>query len=198
MTITARERTRVRERIQYLKLEEMRRFCQANGLPIYIHVERPDGSVRRTGDRERKDRLLQRILDFALHQKRPGPTIYSKDVVSDQPLPERLTDTVRLRYGQYDKKNRNLIKKMQQLTNGAFRNGMIARLVLRDAWLSGTAPSLGVFAAQWLLATAAHTTPRPEGAYLVDLSKGKVDAAWKDVRQRMAEQALATLDQLVS
>ena len=197
MTITARERTRLRERIQYLNLEEMRRFCQANGLPIYI-LERPDGSVRRTGDRERKDRVLQRILDFALHQKRPGPTIYSKDVVSDQPLPERLTDTVRLRYGQYDKKNRNLIKKMQQLTNGAFRNGMIARLVLRDAWLSGTALSLGEFAAQWLLATAAHTTPRPEGAYLVDLSKGKVDAAWKDVRQRMAEQALATLDQLVS
>ena len=177
----------------------MRVFCRANNLPIYIHVERPDGSVRRTSDRDRKDRVLERILDFALRQKRSGPTLYARNVVSDQqPLPERLTTTVRLRYGQYDKTNPNFIKEMKQLTNGAFRNGMIARIVLRDSWLAGQAPTLREFAEQWLLATAARTTPRPEGAYLVDLSRGKAGANWKEVRKRKADQALVALDQLVS
>jgi hypothetical protein len=133
----------------------------------YIHVERPDGTLRRTADRDRKDLVLRRILDFALWRKRSGPTVYVKSVVGE-------------------------------LTDGAFRFGMIARLVLRDFWGAGQAPTLRQFADEWLRATEAHTQPRPEGAYLVDLARGEAGAGWKRTRIRKARAALKGLAQLVN
>ncbi len=35
---------------------------------------------------------------------------------------------------------------LRELTDGAFKNGMIARLVLRDYWSAGEAPTLRAFA----------------------------------------------------
>ncbi len=75
---------------------------------------------------------------------------------------------------------------------------MIARLVLRDFWLAGTAPTLSQFAAEWLRATAAHTEPRPEGVYLADRARGQAGPDWKDVRTRKAQEALDVLGRLVS
>ncbi len=69
------ERERLVRLIQYLNFAEMRTFCHAHELPLYIHVQRSDGSLRRTGDRDRKDIVLARMLAFALHGRRSGPTI---------------------------------------------------------------------------------------------------------------------------
>lgn len=41
------DRKRLEELIQYLNLEEMKVFCQAHDLPIYIHVECAEGKPRR-------------------------------------------------------------------------------------------------------------------------------------------------------
>ena len=49
------------------------------------------------------------------------------------------------------------MRALHDLSDGAFRRGMIARLVLRNFWTAGRAPTLRQFARQWLRATAAHT-----------------------------------------
>lgn len=194
---TKAQRQRLWRDLQYLNLAEMRSFCQRHELPLHIHVELEGGRLRRTGDRDRKDIVLARILEFALHGRRTGPTIYRREVVATAALPPRLDRRTRLRYGQYEKHNRELLQQLQALTGGAFRFGMIARLVLRDAWTAGTAPTLQQFAASWMAATAAHTRPRPEGAYLVDLWQGQVGPGWKQLRRQRAKAALATLAGLV-
>ena len=74
---------------------------------------------------------------------------------------------------------------------------MIARLVLRDFWMAGKAPTLREFAEAWVRATAAHTEPRPEGAYLADLSRGQAGKDWKKVRVKKAGKALEMLGELV-
>ncbi len=196
--LSAADRAILDECIYYLNLEEMREFCRAHDLPLMIHVERPDGRLRASRDRDRKDVVLARILEFALNGKRTGPTVYSRGVVSDAPLPERLTRAFRLHYGQYDKKNERLIGTLKELTGGTYRNGMIARFVLRDFWTSGSAPTLQEFAEEWLRAQAAHTEPRPEGAYLVDLAQGRAGEGWKQVRNEKAKKALAILARLVA
>lgn len=193
-----RDRQLLEELIQYLNLDEMRTFCRSHGLPQYIHVERPGGELRRTGDRDRKDVVLKRILEYAVHGNRVGPTIYPANVVADGPLPARLDSRIRVRYGQYEKKNPEFVAILQRLTDGAFRTGMIARLVLRDFWTAGKAPTFAQLAKEWLRATEAHTQPRPEGAYLVDLSRGQAGKGWKRVRVRKAGQALKMLDALVA
>ncbi len=184
--------------IQYLNLAEMRAFCTKQALPLYIHVEGADGRLRRTSDRDRKDVVLRRILDFARGAKRNGPTMYRRAVTSDQPLPSPVTGRTRIHYGQYEKKNVAFLSAMQRLTAGVFKTGMIARLVLRDFWTAGEAPTLKRFAAAWVRATAAHKKPRPEGAYLVDLWKGEAGPGWKRVRVQRARQARRELDRLIA
>ena len=186
------------ESIWYLNLEEMRTFCQTHDLPMYIHVERADGRLRRTPDRDRKDIVLQRIRDFALRGERSGPTVYVPAVVGQAPLPTRITARTRIHYGQYEKKNAHFVATLQRLTGGEFRLGMIARLVLRDFWTDGVAPTMRQFAEAWMKATAEHKEPRPEGAYLSDLHKGLGRKGWKALRVEKARKAITILDKLVS
>ena len=183
--------------IQYLNLAEMRAFCAKHALPLSIHVEGADGRLRRTSDRDRKDVVLRRILDFARRGKRSEPTVYRRVVTSDAPLPSPVTARTKIHYGQYEKKNAAFLGAMQRLTAGAFKTGMIARLVLRDFWTAGEAPTLKRFAVAWVRATAAHTKPRPEGAYLVDLWQGEAGPGWKRVRVQRAREARRELDRLI-
>ena len=75
---------------------------------------------------------------------------------------------------------------------------MIARLVLRDFWTAGRAPTLRQFAQEWLSASAAHTEPRPEGAYLLDRYRGTAGDDWKALRRKNASTALAILAKLTA
>ncbi len=186
----------LRKSIQYLNLEEMRVFCKTHELPLYIHLETPTGKLRRTSDRDRKDIVLERIFQFAVHGKRTGPTVYASKVIGDGALPSELTSRTRVKYGQYEKHNPKFVALLESLTGGEFRTGMIARLVLRDFWTAGEAPTFKQFAEAWLRATAEHKEPRPEGAYLVDLAKGEAGPGWKALRVRKAKAALAILEKL--
>ncbi len=194
--LSKRDRATLDRCVWYLNLEEMRRFCRAHGLPLYIHLEGQDGKLRRSRDRDRKDVVIRRILDFAFRGEKTGPTVYRRTVVSNGQLPSRLTARTRIHYGQYEKKNPEFTRVLKELTGGGFRLGFIARLVLRDFWTAGTAPTLRQFAEAWGHAQAAHTEPRPEGAYLVDLAKGEAGAGWKELRTRNAKTALGILDRL--
>ena len=85
------------------------------------------------------------------------------------------------------------MRALHDLTDGAFRRGMIARLVLRNFWTAGRAPTLRQFARQWLRATTAHTELRPEGACLLDRHGGTAGNDWKALRRKNAQTALAIL-----
>ena len=203
MTPSRAETERLEALAQYLNLEELRGFCARHELPLYICAERPPNEAgagrppRRTGDRDRKDVVLRRILDFALTGARNGPTVYPLAVVTEGPLPSPLTARTRIHHGQYEKHNPAFVAKLVELTEGAYRNGMIARLVLRDFWTEGVAPTMKQFAGAWLEATAAHTQPRPEGAYLVDLARGTAGEDWKQKRIDKAREALDWLARLI-
>ncbi len=191
--LSAADRARLFDLAQYLNLAEMKGYCDQHGLPLYIHVERPGRTPRRTGDRDRKDVVLQRILAYAVDGKRNGPTIYPASVLCDRPLPKTLTSRTRVHFGQYEKQNKAFLRKLRELTDGEFQTGMIARLVLRDFWTAGTAPTLNQFAQAWRKATREHVRPRPEGAYLVDLARGEGRAGWKEKRRAKAREALEWL-----
>lgn len=195
--ISKAERASLEAEAQYLNLEEMRAFCQTHRLALYIHEEKLDGKLRRTSDRDRKDIVLRRILSYALDGKRIGPTVYARTVVADGPLPSPLTARTRVRYGQYEKKNPEFVEALQRLTDGAFELGMIARLVLRDFWTAGEAPTLRQFADAWVIAKNEHTAPRPEGAYLVDLARGTAGPDWKAHRIRTARSAMRRMNALI-
>lgn len=183
--------------VQYLNLEEMRDFCRKHAIPRMIRVETPSGALRKTADRDRKDIVLRRVLAYALDGRREGPTVYAKNIVDSSPLSRPLTARTRLHYNQYEKHNPNFVRALQGMTDGGFRTGMIARLVLRDFWTAGKAPTMRQFADAWMNASAAHVRPRAEGAYLADRFDGLAGSDWKQVRKKKAAEALRQLEALV-
>lgn len=52
--LTANERARLLEELNYMNLEEIRGFCSARGIPYRIMAESADGKVTATKDTDRK------------------------------------------------------------------------------------------------------------------------------------------------
>jgi hypothetical protein len=68
-------------------------------------VEAEGGKIKRTGDKDRKRFVLERIRHYLLTGQAGEPTIYRKSVVRSEKL-QKLSPAERLHYGQYDKKTR--------------------------------------------------------------------------------------------
>ena len=85
---------------------------------------------------------------------------------------------------------------MKRLTGAKFRNGAIARILARQFWSKGTAPTYREFAAAWLKAVAEHKRPNPEWAFLSDRSHGADTTNWKQLRNKKARQVLEVLYKL--
>jgi hypothetical protein len=72
----------------------------------------------------------------------------------------------------------------------------VARILARDFWGRGEAPTLEVFATAWIQATREHTRPNPEWAFLSDRSNKTPGADWKRLRNRKARKVLEILNKL--
>jgi hypothetical protein len=180
--------------MNYLNIKEYQGFCDKHKIPYQIHVEQ-DGKLKKTGDKDRKDIVLSRIKKFVTTGKIAKPTVFAKQVVEF----ERLTDfspSMKLHYGQYDKKNPKLISFLKDLTDGEFRNGAKARIVLRDFWTKGRAPTLKQFANAWKKSTDGYLENHPEAAYLTDRRANGPDLNWKAFRIKKAKSVLAVLNKL--
>lgn len=180
--------------LNYLNIKEYQSFCKKHDIPFYIYVHSKSGLVR-TKNTDRKRFVLEKIRAFLKTGNQQKPTIFKSKVVNGNPLKE-FKPTTKLHYGQYDKKNPRFIKALRELTDGQFKNGMIARLVVREFWLDGIAPTLSLFAKAWLKANSENTKRHPEAAYLSDLAMGKADRNWKSLRNQKAKAVLDILNRL--
>lgn len=180
--------------LNYLNIKEYQSFCKKHGIPFYIYV-RSDSGLLKTKNTDRKKFVLAKIRNYLKTGKIPEPTVFHSKVVSDKPLKE-FKPTTKVHYGQYDKKNPTFLKAMGTLTDGKFKNGMIARLVLRDFWIDGTDPTLSQFAKAWIKANAENTKRHPEAAYLSDLAIGKADKNWKKLRVQKSKAVIAILNRI--
>jgi hypothetical protein len=109
---------------------------------------------------------------------------------------EKLSPGHRLFYGQYEKTNRAMITLLKALTQGEFRNGAIARIVARDFWSRGVAPTFNEYASAWLQAVKEHSRPNPEWAFLSDRARGTAGPDWKRLRAKKAARVMKVLDQI--
>ena len=62
--LTARERARLREELNYMNLEEIRGFCPVRRIPYRIMAESADGKVKATKDTDRKPIVLARVRRY--------------------------------------------------------------------------------------------------------------------------------------
>ncbi len=190
------QRQQLLDDLNYLNMAEIKSFCQRLSIPYRITIETEDKSTRATSEEDRKGVVLNRIRTFLQKGVIPEETRFCARIVCFDPPPAEFTPEDRLFYGQYDKSNRQMIALMKQLTDGRFRDGAIARILAREFWTRGKAPTLKEFAAAWLQAVQEHTTPNPEWAFLSDRTRRGTATEWKKLRAKKAASVLKLLNQI--
>jgi hypothetical protein len=194
--LTKDERGALLEDLNYLNLGEIKTFCKARGIPYRIVVEEPDGQKKSTGEDDRKGVILERVRNYLLTGKIGEETRFPSGVVNfGRPAKEPVSSD-KVFYGQYDKGNAARLGLLKTLTGGEFRDGAIARILAREFWTRGEAPSFAEFAQAWLKASAEHTKPNPEWAFLTDRSNRTAPKDWKRLRERKASAALKILERI--
>jgi len=192
--LTTAERTRLLEELNYMNLEEIRGFCSARGIPYRIVAERPDGRVRATKDSDRKPIVLARVRRYLTTGVIGQPSCIPAAIVREEDPPSRPGPRDRLYYRWYAKEHAGVLRLLNHLTEGRFRDGAVARVLAMEFWTRGKAPTLEEFARAWTKAKAdEYLLLTPEYAYLTDLKHQRADGDWKAVRTAKARSALKTL-----
>ena len=192
--LTKDERRELMNDLNYLNLGEIKQVCKKHSIPYRIFVRDENGKKRATSEDDRKSVILKRVRHFLETGSVLPETCFLASVVCFDPLPRNLSANDRLFYGQYDKTNRAMISLLKGLTGGKFRNGAIARILARDFWTRGQAPTFRRFADAWLEASARHTRPNPEWAFLSDLANKSTGPDWKSLRNAKAKKVLKILE----
>jgi hypothetical protein len=184
--------------LNYLNISEIKSFCTRHSIPYRIAVETEDGGRRMTKDDDRKGVILHRIRHFLQTGVILKETRFQASVVCFDQLSDNITADNRLFYGQYDKTNRRMIDLLKSLTDGQFENGAIARILARDFWSSGKAPTFREYASAWIHASRGHLRPNPEWAFLSDRASKEAVPDWKKLRRHKASKVLKLLNLITS
>jgi hypothetical protein len=184
------------EDLNYLNTMEIKVFCDRHSIPYKIAIGTSDGGRRTTKDVDRKGVMLKRIRHFLQTGVVLKQTCFPAAIVCFDPLPENITQNDRLFYGQYDKANSKLIALLKDLTNGQFENGAVARIVAREFWSKGEAPTWREYASAWIEASKDRTGPNPEWAFLSDRANKVAGPEWKQMRARKASKVMKLLNQV--
>lgn len=194
--LSTSEKQQLLDDLNYLNLDEIKEFCDNHQIPYSIWIEGADGKLRKTRDDDRKGVILDRIRHYLKSGNIPGPTRFPASIVRYDDPPSSLKPADRLFYGLYDKKSDVMIELLKRLTRGRFRNGAIARILAREFWGRGIAPTYQEFADTWLEASENHKRPRPEWAFLSDRADGTATRDWKELRQTKAKHVLGVLSRI--
>lgn len=194
--ISQKEQRELLSDLNYLNTREIKKFCERHGIPYRIAVETKDGGWRKTKEDDRKGVVLRRVRHFLRRGSVLKETRFRSAVVSLEAIPEELAASDRLFYGRYEKSNRVVMGLLKELTGGEFEDGAIARILAREFWSSGKAPTFQEYAAAWLVARREHTKPNEEWAYLSDRTGKKDVAEWKKMRERKAKEVMRVLGKI--
>jgi hypothetical protein len=182
--------------LNYLNSTEIKSFCKRHSIPYRIAIQTRDGDTRTTRDVDRKGVMLKRIRHFLQTGVVLEQTCFPAAIVCCDPLPKNISPDDHLFYGQYDKTDCNLIGVLKSLTNGQFKDGAIARIVARQFWSKGEAPTLREYASAWIQASREHTRPNPEWAFLSDRANRLAVSDWKRWRAHKASKVMKLLNQI--
>jgi hypothetical protein len=185
------------EDLNYLNMGEMKAFCDKHSIPYAIWIEAKDGGRRKTGDEDRKGVILNRIRHYLRTGDVLNATCFPANVVCFDDRAEKIKATDRLYYGTYDKKSSEMVGLLEELTGGQFKNGAIARILARDFWSKGIAPTFQEYAQAWLEAKKNHKRPNREWAFLSDRAERKDTSNWRQLRNAKAKCVLEILNELV-
>ena len=138
---------------------------------------------------------MNRIHHFVMTGEVLPRTKFPAKVVRFARLSKKPSPSDRLYYGQYQKNNRAMMSLLKKLSRGKFREGATARIVAREFWSKGQAPTFREYAAAWLTAEEGGES-HPEWAFLADIARGTAGSDWKLLRAKKAAKVLRLLNSI--
>src|SRR3990170_70297 len=96
--LTASERARLLEELNYMNLEEIRGFCSERAIPYRIMAEYSNGKLKTTKDTDRKPIVLARVRRYLSTGEVGHATRISVKIVREENPPARLGPRDRLYY----------------------------------------------------------------------------------------------------
>src|SRR3979490_1429534 len=87
--LTASERARLLQELNYMNLEEIRGFCSKHGIAYRIMAESADGKVKATKDTDRKPIVLARVRRYLTTGQVGQPTCIPGRIVREGNPPAR-------------------------------------------------------------------------------------------------------------
>src|SRR5260221_3372402 len=99
--LTASDRARLLEELNYVNLEEIRGFCSERGIPYRIMAESADGKVKATKDTDRKPIVLARVRRYLTTGHVRQPTRITAQIIPEQSPSARPGPRDRLYYRSY-------------------------------------------------------------------------------------------------
>jgi hypothetical protein len=168
--LSTKERQELLQALNYLNLAEIKSFCNKHSIPYTIVFETADGNRSKTTDVDRKGLILNRMRHFLKTGEILGETCFRS----------------------------TLIALLRNLTHGKFADGAIARILAREYWTRGDAPTLKEYASAWLEAQREHTKPNPEWAFLSDRAYKTVGSDWKKMRTSKAKRVIKILNTITA
>ncbi len=124
------------EDMNYMNLAEIRSLSDVLGIPYKILYKKGNRFCK-TSTFDRKDVLLERIRSYATTGKLPDPTVLAEKIVDLGPIPAKPKETDLIKFGQFKHGHKGIEGLLEKISDGAFKDGAIARDVLRDAGRSG-------------------------------------------------------------
>jgi hypothetical protein len=194
--LTKFEQLKLLNDLNYLNMGEIKAFCKKHSIPYSIWIETETGDRRKTQEDDRKGVILNRIRHYLKTGAILDATCFPAHVCRFDDLPKIIKPADKLFYGQYDKKSPSTIGILQALTGGEFKNGAIARILAREFWSKGIAPTYREFAQAWLKARNNHKQPNPEWAFLSDKSERRDTSHWKQLRITKAKHVMKILREI--
>src|SRR3954464_2324808 len=135
--LTKDEQARLLEELNYMNLEEIRRFCSARGIPYKILAEYPNGKVKATKDTDRKPIVLARVRRYLTTGEVGPPTLIPAEIVRDENPPARLGPRDCLYYRWYAEEHQGVMRLLRRLPAGRFEDGAVAGPVVMGLWGAG-------------------------------------------------------------
>lgn len=164
-TLSLPEQRKLLEDLNYLNVREIKAFCKKHSIPYSIWIETESGGRKKTQDDDRKGVILSRIRHYLTTAAILDATCFPACVVCFDDLPKTFKPTDRLFYGQYDKHSLAMVGLLEKLTGGRFKNGAVARILAREFWCQGIAPTFQEYALAWLECKRLTNDPIPNGPF---------------------------------
>jgi len=89
LQLSASERARLLDELNYMNLKEIRRFCSQRGIPYRILAESEDGRVKATKDTDRKPIVLARIRRYLTTGQVGQPSRIPAQIIREESPPSR-------------------------------------------------------------------------------------------------------------